>query len=61
MTNSIIYKIIFLFISIYVLLKTVGYGIYEIKEKENKIGGISVIVFSLAVVVFAQVGFWDVP
>ena len=35
MTSSLVYNIIFLIISIYVLLRTIGYSIYEIKEKEN--------------------------
>lgn len=37
------------------MLKAFGYGLYEIKEKENKTGGITVIVFSLLVVVFSNV------
>ena len=55
MASSIIYKIIFLIISVFILFKTIGYGIYEIKEKENQTGGIAVIVFSLIVVIFANV------
>lgn len=54
MTSSIIYKIIFLIISVFILFKTMGYGIYEINEKENKTGGIAVIVFSFTVVIFAN-------
>ena len=52
--SSIIYDIIFLLISLYILLKTIGYGLYEIKEKMNKSGGITVIAFSIIVVIFAN-------
>ena len=53
MSNTI-YDIIFLLISIYIMLKAIGYGLYEIKEKMNKSGGITVIAFSIIVVIFAN-------
>lgn len=53
--NSIIYFIVFLIITLYILLKTIGYAIYEIKEQNNKIGGIVVITFSTLVVIFVNI------
>lgn len=53
--NSIVYNIIFLILTLYILLKTIGYAIYEIKELNNKIGGIVVISFSTLVVVFVNI------
>ena len=53
--SNIIYDIIFLLISLYILLKAIGYGIYELKEKENKTGGTTVIVFSILVVIFSNI------
>ena len=53
--NHIIYFIVFLIITIYVLLKAIGYAIYEIKELNNKIGGIVVISFSTLVVIFVNI------
>lgn len=53
--NSIVYNIIFLIFTLYILLKTIGYAIYEIKECNNKIGGIVVISFSTAVVIFVNI------
>ena len=53
--NSIIYFIVFLIFTLYILLKTIGYAIYEIKEQNNKIGGIVVISFSTLVVIFVNV------
>ncbi|MCI8444727.1 MAG: hypothetical protein HFJ37_06270 [Clostridia bacterium] len=35
---GLIYDLIFLLITIYVLLKVIGYAIYEIKTLHNKIG-----------------------
>lgn len=52
---SVIYNIIFFVISIYILLRTIGYGIYEINEKENKSGGITVIVFSILVIIYSNI------
>lgn len=53
--NHIIYFIVFLMITIYILLKAIGYAIYEIKELNNKIGGIVVISFSTLVVFFVNI------
>lgn len=52
---NIIYNVIFLLISIYILLKTIGYGLYEFNEKKNKSGGTVVIVFSTLVVIFSNI------
>ncbi len=52
---AIIYNIIFLVISIYILLRTISYGIYEIKEKKNKCGGTTVIVFSVLVIIYSNI------
>ena len=53
--NSIVYNIIFLILTLYILLKTIGYAIYEMKACNNKVGGIVVISFSTAVVVFVNI------
>ena len=53
--NSIVYNIIFLILTLYILLKTIGYAIYEMKECDNKVGGIVVISFSTAVVIFVNI------
>lgn len=46
-----IYDFLFIITSIFILFKVIGYGIYEIKELNNKIGGITVIAFSSIVVI----------
>lgn len=55
---TIVHYIIFLLITLYILLKVIGYGIYEIKQENNKFGGIAVISFSCFVVIFANVVLW---
>ena len=57
MTN-IINDLIFLLISIFILLKAIGYAIYEIKELNNKVGGITIISFSILVIIFANIMMW---
>lgn len=50
--QTLIYNFLFIITSIFILFKAIGYGIYEIKEMENKSGGITVIIFSTLVVIF---------
>lgn len=38
--------IVILIVSIYVFLKTIGYGYFELKKNNNKISGIIIIIFS---------------
>ena len=56
--TSIIYDLIFLVITIFILLKVFGYAIYEIKELNNKVGAITIICFSTLVAIFANVMMW---
>ncbi len=43
-----------LIISILIFLDNIGYGIYEIKENNNKLGGICVIVVAIVMVIFVN-------
>lgn len=52
---NIFYHFLFLIFSVFVLLKSVFYALYEIKTQENKSGGVAVIVFTIIVLVFANV------
>lgn len=40
-------RIVIVILSIFIIFKTVSYGIYEIKNNNNKIGGIAVITVSI--------------
>ena len=49
------FNFLFFIFSIFVLLKSVFYALYEIKSQDNKSGGIAVIVFSVVVLVLANI------
>lgn len=49
------FNFLFFIFSIFVLLKSVFYALYEIKSQDNKSGGVAVIVFSVIVIVLANV------
>lgn len=45
--------ILFVIVNIFIFIKVLAYGLYEIKQENNKFGGITVIVFSLLVAVLS--------
>lgn len=49
------FNFLFFIFSIFVLLKSVFYALYEIKSQDNKSGGVAVIVFSVIVLVLANI------
>jgi hypothetical protein len=51
---NFIYDIIFTIASLFILIKAIAYAIYEIKNENNKSGGISVITFSILVTAFVN-------
>ena len=52
---NFLYHFIFIAITIFILIKTIFYGIYEINTENNKSGGIAIICFSVLVVVVANI------
>jgi hypothetical protein len=48
-------RIVIVILSIFIVLKTFSYGIYEIKNNENKSGGIAVICVSLLSAILCDV------
>ena len=52
---NIFYHFLFLVFSIFVLLKSVFYALYEIKSQDNKSGGIAVICFTIVVLIFTNI------
>lgn len=51
---DIFYHFLFLIFSIFVLLKSIFYALYEIKNQNNKSGGIALICFTVIVLIFAN-------
>ncbi len=52
--------ILFIIVIVFIFLKVVAYGLYEIKQENNKFGGITVIVFSLAVSILSIVSLFSI-
>lgn len=53
------YHVLFLIFTIYVLIQSVSYGLYEINEQKNKLGGRIVIIFTIFSVVFSNIIVWQ--
>lgn len=45
----------FIVITIFILIKTIFYGIYEINTEKNKTGGVAVILLSIFTTVLANI------
>lgn len=45
----------FIIITIFILIKTIFYGVYEIKTEKNKTGGIAVIMLSIFTTILANI------
>lgn len=56
---NLFYHVLFLIFTIYVLIKSISYGLYEINEQKNKIGGRIVILFTIFSVVFSYIIVWQ--
>lgn len=51
---NIFYYIIFLFFTLYAFKHALAYGLYEIKQEKNKLGGIIIICFSALTIIFVN-------
>lgn len=58
MIHPIIYHVLFSIFTIYVLINSCSYGIYEIKNEKNKSGGIAVISFTIFSIIFSNIMVW---
>jgi len=56
---SLFYHLIFLIFSVYVLIRSIAYGLYEINKQENKFGGNLVILFTIFSVIFSNIIVWQ--
>lgn len=56
--NAIFIDIIFLILTLFILGKTISYGIYEYRTEENHFGGICVIIFSIIATLFSNIVVW---
>lgn len=56
---SLFYHILFLIFTIYVLIRSIAYGLYEINEQKNKFGGRLVILFAIFSAIFSNIMVWN--
>lgn len=42
-------------VTIYILLNSIGYAVYELKKRNNKVGGITTIMFGIAQCIFTNI------
>lgn len=52
---NFLFYVVFIITTVFILVKTIFYGLYEINTENNKSGGIAVICFSVLVVIFANI------
>ena len=55
---DLIYRIVFLLITILIVFNSISYAIYEIKQEKNKYGGICVIIFTIFSSIFSNIMVW---
>ena len=56
---NLFYHIVYVLLCIYVLYKSISYGIYEAKYENNKFGGSLVIFVTLFDVIFSNIIVWQ--
>lgn len=54
----ILFNCVFLVFTVYLFVRSVAYGLYEIRQEKNKLGGFAVICFNCSVLVFSNVVMW---
>ncbi len=52
---NLLFHFVFVIVTVFILIKTIFYGLFEINSQNNKSGGIAVICFSIIVTVFANI------
>lgn len=53
-----IFNIIFSASTVFIFFRSIAYGIYEIKNEKNKIGGFFFILLAVFAVVFSNIMMW---
>ncbi len=52
---NVFFYILFLVFTVFIIIRCIAYGLYEINQNQNKKGGIAFIVFSVCVVLFSNI------
>lgn len=56
---NLFYHLVFLIFTIYVLIQSISYALYEIRQEKNLLGGKFVIIFSTISVIFSNIVVWQ--
>lgn len=56
---NLFYHILFLLFTIYVLIQSISYALYEMRQENNSFGGKFVILFTIFSVVFSNIMVWQ--
>ena len=56
--TDLIYRIVFMLITVLIIFNSISYAIYEIKHENNKYGGICVIVLTVFSSIFSNIMVW---
>ena len=56
---DLIYRIVFLLITILIVFNSISYAFYEMKNEKNKYGGICVIIFTIFSSIFSNIMVWQ--
>lgn len=56
---NLFYHLVFLIFTIYVLIQSISYALYEIRQEKNLFGGKFVIIFSTFCVIFSNIVVWQ--
>lgn len=56
---SLLYHILFSLFTIYVLIESISYAIFEIREQNNKFGATCVITFTIFCILLGNIIIWQ--
>lgn len=54
----LVFDLIFLIFSIFILIKNILYSNYEIKKENNKFGGLFIVFFTIFSILFSNIILW---
>ena len=55
---DLVFNLLFLVFSVFVGIRSFAYGVYEVMQNGNKVGGLAFIVFCLVTILFCNVVIW---
>ncbi len=56
---NLLYHTLFLIFTLYVMIQSISYSLYEIRHEKNTTGGKFIIVFTIFSVIFSNIMVWQ--